>query len=146
MAEAKVTTEMLVDTFLMMRAVLGAERKVWEAREEKIKKDMRRVENELLRRAQEQGVEGFKSSKGTTYIAEDTKLSISSEEDFFAFCLKTGDLDFFERRPSLRHVMEYQKNNEGRMPPGLRAFRENRMRVRASKKKGQVDLDDDSED
>lgn len=141
-----VNTDRLVSTFLKMRRTLRAEKKVWDMREELIKSQMKQIEIELLRRALEEGVTGYTvKGAGTTYIAEEVHLSIADDEDFFEFVLASGDLEFFERRPSLGHVKAYQKLNDGKLPPGLRAFRENRMRVRASNKKGVVD-DDPSDD
>lgn len=135
------TTDALVSTFVKIRAKRSAVKRAYEAEYDELGKKLRMVENELLRRALEQKVEGFKTNSGTTYIKEEKHVSIADPDDFGTFVLETGDLAFFEQRPSLGHVMEYQKAHDGNLPPGVRMFRENRMRVRASNKKGEVDDD-----
>lgn len=88
------------------------------------------IENSLIADAQRQGVEGFKTDAGTTYLAEDVKVSIADEHAFFTFVKESGDLDFFERRVKSAHVKEWQEANGGVFPPGLNVFRELSMKVR----------------
>jgi len=135
------TTDALVRTFIKIRDARSENKRTFEAVDEQLKQKLRRVENELLRRAQEQGVKGFTAESGTTYIKEDKHVSIADSDDYMEFVLETGDLLFYEQRPSLKHIVEYQNAHDGKLPPGVRMFRENRMRVRAAKQKGEVDDD-----
>lgn len=96
---------------------------------------MKTAQNFMLRNAQQQGVEGFKSEWGTTYTAETTKISIADDTQFFGFVLDQKDLDFFERRVSSTHVEQFQKANPEVTPPGLNIFREKVMRVRKANEK-----------
>lgn len=130
-----VTTNTLVRTFIKIRALRSAKKKAFDAEDDELKEKLRRVENELLRRAQEQGVDGFKTADGATYQSEERHVSIANADDFTAFVRETGDMLFYEQRPSLGHITEYQNAHDGKLPPGVRMFREFRMRVRASKKK-----------
>lgn len=144
---ATVNTDRLVRVFLKIRSTLSADSKAWEMHKAHLKSQMKQIEVELLRRALAEGVDGYSvKGMGTTYINEEWHISIVDDPDFFEFIRESGDLDFFERRVSLKHLKAYQKLNKGMIPPGLRVFRENRMRVRASKKKGVVDDDDDASD
>jgi hypothetical protein len=136
-----ITTDALVRVFVKIRDTRAAKKRAFEAIDTDLKAKQRRIENELLRRAIENKMEGFKTAAGTTYVKEDKHVSIADADEFTEFVLESGDLGFFEQRPSLGHVMEYQKAHDGNLPPGIRMFRENRMRVRASNKKGEVEDD-----
>lgn len=106
-------------------------------KEEEFKTILTACQNQMLKLAQEQGVTGFKTPHGTTFTAVDTKISIADDAAFFAFVKAEGDLDFFERRVSSRHVEDYMKTHEGTAPPGLNIFKENVMRVRKASEKAE---------
>jgi hypothetical protein len=128
-----VTTERLVKTFLRIRDARSKLAKDYQTEDEGLKSALKQVEIELLRRAQDEGVTGFKTNLGTTYTAEDMSVSIADDTAYFDFIRTTGDLDFFERRVSVKHLKEYMAEHKGETPPGLNLFRELRMRVRAPK-------------
>lgn len=137
-----IETDRLVRTFIRIRDERSALAAAYNEKDEALKANLRTIENELLARAQADGVKGFKTAEGTTYIAEDVHSSIAVPDDFREFVLSTGDLDFYEQRPSLKHIKEYQERHDGAVPPGIKLFRENRMRVRGAKKatnKGEAD-------
>jgi len=141
MSTPVIETDRLVRAFIKLRAARKVLKSVYEKDDEELSTKLRRVENELLRRAQEENVEGYKTADGTTYIKEDQHVSIADPDEFMEFVKETGDLYFYEQRPSLGHVREYQKAHDGNLPRGVRMFREFRMRVRAAKKKGEADVD-----
>ena len=112
-----------------------------------MKASLKMVEVELLRRAQAQDVSGFiVPDVGTTFTKEEMHVSIGDDKIFFPFVLETGDLDFFERRITIKHVKEYMAKHKGEIPPGIHAFRENRMHVRTKNSRGKYDDDDDASD
>jgi hypothetical protein len=88
------------------------------------------IEKSLIATAQAQGVEGFKTEYGTTYLDTQLRASIADDNAFYNFVRETGDLDFFERRLKSTHIKEWQDNNNGMLPPGLNVFRELTMKVR----------------
>ena len=88
------------------------------------------VEASLIAAAQAQGVTGFKTEAGTTYLDERMLTSIADDNAFFNFVREQGDLDFFERRVKVAHVKEWMEANGGHLPPGLNVFRELTMKVR----------------
>ena len=135
----QIETDRLVRTFIKIRSARSELSREYTEKDEELKAHLKTIEVELLRRAQEQGVEGFKCAEGTTYIAEEVHASIAVSDEFFDFVRATGDLLFYEQRPSLGHIKEFQAEHNGAVPPGIKLFRENRMRVRASKKKGGQD-------
>jgi hypothetical protein len=135
-----ISTAKLIRVFIKMRNTRSALKKKYEDEDAVLKANLRLVENELLSRAQAENVEGYRSKAGTTYRGIEQHVSIADRDLYHQFVMQTGDLEFFEQRPSLGHIVEYQKNHDGRPPPGIRLFREERMRVRASNKgKGDTD-------
>lgn len=131
---ASITVDNLTNVFVRIRDKRRELKRVFEAEDEVLKNKLKQVEIELLRRAQEEGVTGWKTPHGTSYMTEEQHTSIADPDGFMEFVLQTGDLLFYEQRPSLSHIREYQQAHDGELPPGVRMFRENRMRVRASKK------------
>jgi hypothetical protein len=129
-------TDQLVRVFIKMRNARTQLAKEFDDKDEVLKQNMKTIEIELLRRAQEQGTEGFKTKDGTTYISEEVHVSIADDNAFNEFLdSQENPYIFFEHRPSLKIIKEYQRDNSGNIPPGIKMFRENRMRVRAGKDK-----------
>lgn len=122
--------EKLVKLFVKTREAKSVATKEWEAKEAEFKLILEACENQMLKKADETGVEGFKTPFGTTYTAHDTKISISDHSAFHAFVMAQGDLSFFQARVSNKHVEEYMEANGQAVPPGLNLFRNRVMRVR----------------
>lgn len=125
----------LVKLFVKTRDAKAEVSREAERKDAEFKAIMLACQNQMLKLAQEQGVTGFKTPYGTTFTAVDTKISIADDAVFFSFVKAEGDLDFFERRVSSRHVEDYMKTHDGTAPPGLNIFRENVMRVRKAQEK-----------
>lgn len=123
--------EKLVKLTVKTREAKSQASKVWEAQEAEFNAIMDACENQMLKMAQETGVEGFKTPYGTTFTATEVKISIADHEAFHNFVREQNDMGFFQARVSVKHVEEFMKNNELETPPpGLSLFREKRMRVR----------------
>lgn len=120
----------MVKLFVKTRAAKAAAKKVFDTQESEFNAIMQACENNMLKKADADGVTGFTTPFGTTYTAETTKISIADDASFFDFVKAQADLDFFERRVSTTHVANYAKLHDGAMPPGLNVFRERVMRVR----------------
>lgn len=124
------SVDKLVKLYIKSREAKAKLKKAFDEKVSDLDEVMSSCENFLLLRASEQGVEGFKTEFGTTYIGETTKISISDESAFFKFVLDTGDLDFFERRVSSRHLAEYMEAQKKDYPPGLSIYKEKVMRIK----------------
>lgn len=123
--------EKLVKLFVKTREAKSAENKAWEAKEAEFNRIMEACENQMLKAADETGVEGFKTPFGTTYTAIDTKITIADHEAFENFVRLENDFGFYQARVSVKHVQEYMEKQGGESPPpGLNLFRERKMRVR----------------
>lgn len=89
------------------------------------------IETELLRRANEENVTGYRiEGLGTTYISQEMKCSIADDKALFDYIQQSGDLDLLQRRVSNAGVQAYMEANSGALPPGVNVFRQNRMKVR----------------
>lgn len=138
---AKIATldvEKRVKLYLTLRGGKSAIKKHMDAVEAQYKLAMETIENHLLADADKAKVTGFKiEGVGTTYTAEEMKVSIADDNAFLPFVISQGveGLGFFERRVSTTHLNEYMKLNGGAVPPGLNLFRERVMRVRKASEK-----------
>ena len=128
-------TDRLVKLFIKTRGAKSAAKKIFDAQAAEFDAIMEACENNMLKRADAEGVTGFTTPFGTTYTAETKRISIADDAAFFDFVRGLGDLDFFERRVSSTHVDTYMKAHEGISPPGLNIFRERVMRVRKAGEK-----------
>lgn len=141
MTDAEVTVDQLVAVYLKIRNAKKAATAAHKLQDAKFEESLRRVEMEILQRQQHAGVTGFQiKGVGTTYAREEIRLTIAAEAEFYKFVLEEGDLEFFQRRPSVEHVREWMKNNGGQLPPGLRIFRE--VRIGVQKPKSSMDSAD----
>ena len=146
MSTPTIETDRLVRVFIKIRNQRTALKQTFTDADDVLKTKLRQVENELLRRAQAEGLKGFSTADGTTYIGEEQHVSIAVPDDFNQFVLASGDLLFYEQRPSLGHIKEYQAEHDGTLPPGIKMFREFRMRVRATKSKQKEEGNDAGSD
>jgi hypothetical protein len=131
----EVTDDRLVRVYRKIRDALGEKTKAYEAEVKVLKSQQRQIELELLRRLQARGASQTKTDDGTAFILEVMTSNIADEGVFFPFVLKTGDLDFFQRRISITHLREYMKEHSNAVPPGLNIFKELTINVRAPKEK-----------
>lgn len=125
----------LVKLFLKTRAAKSAAKKAFDEEAKQYDAIMDTCENTMLASCLSSGETGFTTPFGTTYTAETMKISLADDTAFFGFVKANGDLDFFERRISSKHVQDYMTLNNGAVPPGLSIFREKVMRVRKAGEK-----------
>lgn len=130
----QIETDRLVKTYLKIRNAKRDAADVFKLADADFKLKLETIENELLRRAQELGVDGFTTAYGTTYKAEDMSASIQDGEAFTQFLATANDpFAFYEQRVSLTRIREYRAEHNGETPPGIKLYREIKMRVRAKK-------------
>lgn len=127
---AGVPVDKRVARYVKLREARAASNKDATMLDQSFKEALEAIEASLIKDAQEQGVTGFKTDAGTTYLDERMLASVADENAFFGFVKEQGDLDFFERRVKVAHVKEWMEAHEGMLPPGLNVFRELTMKVR----------------
>ena len=119
-----------VARYVKLRDARAAANKDAAMLDQSYKQALEAIESSLIKDAKEQGVTGFKTAVGTTYLDERMLASVADENAFFGFVKEQGDLDFFERRVKVTHVKEWMEDHDGMLPPGLNVFREVTMKVR----------------
>lgn len=122
--------EDIIARYLQVRDMRAAATRVYDEADKQFKMLLDAAGLELLRRADAAGLTGFSTEFGTTFVQTKLQASIADDHAFFEFVRKTGDLDFFQRRISNKHVEEFLKESGGEIPPGLNIFREREMVVR----------------
>lgn len=123
--------EKLVKLFVKTREAKATLTREYDAKEAELKGIMEACENMMLKKADETGVEGFKTPYGTTFTAVETKITIADHKAFQDFVLTQNDLEFFQARVAQKRVEEYMKQHESETPPpGLNLYRNRVMRVR----------------
>lgn len=122
----------LVAVYIKIREAKAAATSAYEKQDREYKEQMETVENELLRRAQEEGVTGFKTEHGTTYM--ETKLVASGSDwgVFYSWMKDNDAMDMLERRIKSTSIKEYMENHDNAIPPGVSIFTQLQMKVRRS--------------
>jgi len=134
--DAEATTKL----FLQVREAAAQSTREYDARQAQFKRIRETCENQLLVKADNAGVTGFKiDGVATTFVAEDVKITMADAAQFAAFLNglppEQDRYGFYEQRVSSRRVTEYMKANGGTAPPGLNLFRQRVMRVRKASEK-----------
>lgn len=127
---ASVPIDKRVGKFVQLREARAASNKRSDKLDAAYKATLETIERSLIADAHAQGVTGFKTDHGTTYLEERVLASIADDTAFYDFVRESGDLDFFERRIKSTHVKEWMAASDGAVPPGLNIFRELTMKVR----------------
>lgn len=130
---ATMTVEQQMALYLKLRMGKSAIKKHLDAVDGQYKLVMETIENHMLATADKQTVSGFTvKGVGTSYTAEEMKVSIADDNAFLPFVISQGvdGLGFFERRVSTNFLKEHMKLHGGTPPPGLNIFRERVMRIR----------------
>lgn len=108
-----------VETYIRMR-----DRKAEILREAKhqakeIETEMAIVANFVTQRAHDQGVEGFRTKSGKAFFTTKTFVKSADWDSFLAWVDETEQWPMLEKRPAKLAVLEYVKQNDGAVPPGL---------------------------
>lgn len=83
---------------------------------------MAKIENVLLGRMNEMGVDSVKSKHGTAYKSETTTVSVADWDSYLQFVQATESWHMLERRAAKTAVNEYVEQNDD-VPPGLNITR-----------------------
>lgn len=127
----EISVDTLVSVYIKIRNARAANTREYEAKDKELSAQLKQVEQELTRRAQAEGVEGFKTEHGTTYLDTSVKASIRDDTAFFAWIKQHDAFDFLERRVKGSEVKKYIENHEGALPPGIDVFKEITTKVRS---------------
>jgi hypothetical protein len=135
---ALMPVEKKMKLYVKIREAKAAATKAYDQEQAQFKKIMETCENLMLGDADKQGVTGFKTEVGTSFIQEEVKIGIADHSAFTSFLdslpPEVDRYGFFEARVSSNRVKDYIKAT-GAQPPGLNVFRERVMRIRKASDK-----------
>lgn len=90
------------------------------------------IATELMRRALDEGVNGFKTEHGTVTIKSNIKASCADWEVFGEFLKDKDPVEYLGKNVKASTIREYMDNNDGELPPGINIFKESAVSVRRS--------------
>ena len=129
---AVIPVDRLVRIYVKIRDTKSALKKQYEAEAANFDDQMKSISVELRRRAQAEGVDGYKTAAGTVYLATDFKVSCGDWAAFYAWARENDELEMFERRIKAEPIKQYMEEHDGALPPGVSVFKELEARVRRS--------------
>lgn len=82
------------------------------------------IETFIMRRAQEGGVDSFKTPFGTAAVRPTLKASVGDATALKQWVLETGNTEVYQSRLSTQVIREWAENHGGDVPPGVNVYRE----------------------
>lgn len=125
------TIDEVVKKYIEVRDDIARKKAAYEADIKPQQEALEKIESYLLAKANDQGVESFKTQFGTAYTAKRTSVTIADREIFKQFCEATGDWGLVDIRASKKAVEQYVEANQ-EVPPGINVVVERTLNVRRS--------------
>lgn len=107
-----------INTYVATRDDLAKERKEYNTYEAKAKNYLDRIEMYIKSKADEIGVDSFKSRSGTAYRVVKSSYRVGSWDEYLAWLKETDNFHCLEKRAAKLSVQEIH-NETGICPPGL---------------------------
>lgn len=108
----------VVNTYIKLRDKKAAMKKVFDGETAAINEQLETLENFIMQKAQELGVDSFKTDAGTAYRYETVSATVADWDKSLAFIQEQGAWNLLEHRVSKKAVEEY-KETHGEIPPGI---------------------------
>ncbi len=112
------TVAAAIETYVATRDDLAEKRKAFNEYEANAKHYMNRIQVFIQMKANELGVDSFKTAAGTAYRSVKTQYRTEDWEAFLNWLKETGNFQCIERRPAKLAVKEIH-DESGVLPPGL---------------------------
>lgn len=125
------TIDEVVKKYVEIRDDIARKKAAYEADVKPQQEALEKIESYLLAKANEQGVESFKTQFGTAYTSKRVSVTIADREVFKSFCETTGDWGLADIRASKKAVEQYVEANQD-VPPGINMVTERTLNVRRS--------------
>lgn len=123
------TIDDIINVYVRTRDELAAERKQYNSYEARAKAYMERLSMLLRDKADELGVDSFKTRSGTAYRAVKTQYRVGNWDEYVKWLQETGNFQCVEKRAAKNAVKEVH-DETGEVPPGLELFTEVEFDVR----------------
>lgn len=125
------TIDAVVAKYIELRDELARMKGDYEAQAAPLKTAMDKIENYLLARANELGVDSFKTEHGTAYTSTRTSVKVADKDAFFTYVQEHSEWSLMEIRAAKTAVEQYVAANE-EVPPGLDIVTERTLNVHRS--------------
>ena len=122
-----------INVYVATRDALAEERKSYNTYEAKAKNYMDRIEMFIKDKADEIGVDSFKTKSGTAYRTVKTSYRVGQWDLYLAWMKETGNFQCLEKRAAKNAVKEIH-DETGEIPPGLEYVAEVAFDVRRPNK------------
>lgn len=122
-----------INTFVATRDDLDRERKAYNKYEARAKSYMGRIQNYIKDKADDLGVDSFKTKSGTAYRSVKTGYRVGTWDDFIEWVKASGNFQCLEKRAAKNAVKEIH-DDTGEIPPGLEYHQEIEFDVRRPSK------------
>lgn len=119
------TIDQAVSAYVSMRDSLREFQRDFKAEEKRMKDEMEKISMWLRDRADELGVNSFKTDFGTAYRKKNTHYNVKSGEwgDFLKWAKETDNLHCIQKRVTKTAIEEIY-NGTGELPPGIAVYTE----------------------
>ena len=122
-----------INVYVATRDVLAEERKAYNTYEAKAKNYMDRIEMFIKDKADEIGVDSFKTKSGTAYRTVKTSYRVGNWDAYLNWLKETNNFQCLEKRAAKNAVKEIH-DETGEIPPGLEYVAEVAFDVRRPNK------------
>lgn len=120
----------LVKMRIKMRDAKTEMKKNFEAEYGEITAAEQKIDAEIKRICQEEGLTGFKTDFGTVSLVETMKTGCADWTAFGDFLKDQDPLTWLTNSIKQAAVKEYMEKHGGELPPGVSVFRETEARIR----------------
>lgn len=118
-AEKRKLSDLTYDQLAAARVALDGKIKEQDDVVDALKAKREKVNQEFLRRFNEQGVQNVKTKHGTPHIVHRSSCTVADWDAFRDWVIEGQQWDFLERRANKTMVQGYKESSEGALPPGL---------------------------
>lgn len=125
-----ITVDRAVKTYVRIRDEKDRLTREYNEKEAGLKAQLEQLELFFAAKAEENGVDGFKTQFGTVFKEEKLTASCADWELFGNWIIEHNEIEMLERRVKHATVKQYMADHDGALPPGVNVFREEKMRVR----------------
>lgn len=122
----------LASAYIKIRDAKSALNKDHKVKEDKLKSQLKMLENQMLKFMNENNTDSLKTEAGTMYRQMDVMPSGANWAEFYAWVRENDAFDALQRRVNKGFITTYMEENEGKLPPGISVHREYVCRVRTS--------------
>jgi hypothetical protein len=131
MQMSEVNTEELVEAYLNIRNERERILREYEAQDERLKDDMRKIETAMLSVCNTIGADSIKTKSGTIMRKLTERFHCSDWENFSKYVLDNEALELLEKRIHQGNFKQHLSEIEGDgLPPGVNVMREFGVTVR----------------